>query len=72
MFDQNKEWLKFRGIFKGLHRTFDRAKKPNKITEYELPVTVKPKLNRSKGKGQEERGATIVFDPCQMLEDEFE
>ena len=45
---------------------------PNRITEYDIPVTMKPKLNKSKGNEDKERGATIVFDPCMMLEDEFE
>lgn len=71
MFDQNKEWVKFRQIFRGMHRQFDRAKRPNRITEYEIPGTVKAKVNKSEGHEQEERGATIVFDPCKMLEDEF-
>jgi hypothetical protein len=71
MFDQNKEWVKFRQIFRGLHRNFDRAKRPNRITEYDIPAAQKPKLNRSEGHEQEERGATIVFDPCKMLDDEF-
>ena len=45
MFDQNKEWTKFRTIFRGLHRTMERAKKPNKITEYDLPVNIEPKVH---------------------------
>ena len=29
MFDQNREWVKFRKIFKGLRRGNKRARKPN-------------------------------------------
>ena len=38
MFDQNKEWNRFRSVFRGLHRVHERAKRPNKITEYDMPV----------------------------------
>jgi hypothetical protein len=37
MFEENKIWKKFTSTFKGLKRCHSRAKKPNKITEYEVP-----------------------------------
>ena len=37
MFEENKIWKKYRSIFTGLKRIHERAKKPNKITEYEVP-----------------------------------
>ncbi|CDW72220.1 snf2 family n-terminal domain containing protein [Stylonychia lemnae] len=37
MFEENKIFKKFTSQFKGLKRIHQRAKKPNKITEYELP-----------------------------------
>ena len=37
MFEENKVWKKYVSIFKGLKRCHQRARKPNKITEYEVP-----------------------------------
>ena len=37
MFEENKIWKKYTSLFKGLKRVHPRAKKPNKITEYEVP-----------------------------------
>lgn len=37
MFEENKVWKRYTAIFKGLRRCHQRAKKPNKITEYEVP-----------------------------------
>ena len=48
MFEQNKEWSKFRGVFRGLHRVHERAKRPNKITEYDIPVNNVVKLKQYK------------------------
>ena len=71
MFDQNKEWTKFRQIFKGLKRVHERAKRPNKITEYDMPVANDAKIKKYKT-DQKEKGAEIEFDPCAMLDAEFE
>ena len=38
MFVENQIFKKFRGIFKGLKRKYVRAKQPNKLTEYEIPI----------------------------------
>jgi len=37
MFEENKIFTKFTRQFKGIRRGLYRAKKPNKITEYEVP-----------------------------------
>jgi hypothetical protein len=65
MIDQNKEWVKFRRIFRGLKRTYTRAKKPNRLAEYEIPID--PKI-----KGIEKaQGAEVSFAPEDVLEREF-
>ena len=71
MFDQNKEWTKFRQIFRGLHRVHERAKRPNKITEYDMPVANVTKIKKYKD-DQKTKGAEIEFDPCAMLDAEFQ
>ena len=71
MFDQNKEWTKFRQIFRGLHRVHERAKRPNKITEYDMPVNNVTKLKKYKP-DQKMKGAEIEYDPCAMLDSEFQ
>ena len=48
MFDQNREWTRFRQVFRGLHRVHERAKRPNKITEYDMPVSNSVKLKKYK------------------------
>lgn len=45
MLDENKEFKKFRSVFRGLKRSFERAKLPNKLTEYEIPTDTS-KYNR--------------------------
>ena len=71
MFEQNKTWVKFRGIFKGLHRHHERAKRPNQLVEYDMPLNHKPEIKQWKP-DQKTMGAEIEFDPCAMLEAEFE
>ena len=71
MFDQNKEWVRFRSVFRGLHRVHERAKRPNKITEYDMPVVNNAKIKQWKP-DQKQNGAEIEFDPCAMLDAEFE
>ena len=70
MFDQNKEWNRFRSVFRGLHRVHERAKRPNKITEYDMPVNNQVKIKEYKP-NQQISGASIEFDPCAMLDAEF-
>ncbi len=64
MFDQNREWVKFRQIFKGLKRTEKRAKKPNHMTEYDIPIDTKIV-------GVTAKGAECEFDPEKVFEREF-
>eukprot|EP00347_Sterkiella_histriomuscorum_P021164 403335006 len=61
MFEENKIFKKFTSQFKGLKRIHQRAKKPNKITEYELP--------RDPGKTNRK---IQDFDPGMLLEMEFQ
>ena len=65
MFDQNKEWVKFRKIFKGLKRTQKRAHKPNKLTEYDIPVDTRVRGVTGA------KGAECGFDPDEVLQREF-
>ena len=60
MFEENKVFKKFRGIFRGLKRGHKRATQPNKLTEYEIP-TDSTKFNR------------IIddFDPAILFEEEY-
>jgi hypothetical protein len=61
MFEENKIWKKYTSIFKGLKRCHQRAKKPNKITEYEVPRDP-TKFNKK----------IDDFDPSILLEMEYE
>ena len=61
MFDQNREWVKFRKIFKGLKRTHKRAHKPNKLTEYDIPVDTRVRGVTGA------KGAECGFDPDEVL-----
>lgn len=61
MFEENKIWKKYTAIFKGLKRCHQRAKKPNKITEYEVPRDP-TKFNKK----------IDDFDPSILLEMEYE
>ena len=60
MFEENKVWKKFTSVFKGLKRCHPRAKKPNKITEYEVPRDP-TKFNRK----------IEDFDPGMLFEMEY-
>ena len=60
MFEENKVFKKFCGTFKGLKRQFSRIKKPNKITEYEVPRD--PTKTNLKIKD---------FDPAILLDEEY-
>jgi hypothetical protein len=61
MFEENKIWKKYTSIFKGLKRCHQRAKKPNKITEYEVPRDP-TRFNKK----------IDDFDPAMLLEIEYE
>lgn len=61
MFEENKIWKKYTAIFKGLKRCHQRAKKPNKITEYEVPRDP-TKFNKK----------IDDFDPSILFEMEYE
>ena len=65
MFDQNREWVKFRKIFKGLRRSHKRAHKPNKLTEYDVPVDTRVRGVTGA------KGAECGFDPDEILQREF-
>lgn len=60
MFEENKIWKKYTSIFKGLKRCHQRAKKPNKITEYEVPRDP-TKFNKK----------IDDFDPAMLFEMEY-
>ena len=66
MFDQNKEWVKFRQQFRGLKRGHLRAKKPNQMTEYDVPIN-----HVSRGM-PECKGAECTWDPDEILMKEFD
>ena len=60
MFEENKVFKKFRGIWRGLKRCHKRATQPNKLTEYEIPTDTK-KYNK----------IIADFDPAILFEEEY-
>lgn len=60
LFSENQVYKKYRGIFRGLKRTFQKSKQPNKLTEYEVPTDT-TRFNK----------VVEDFDPAILFEKEY-